>query len=318
MQTTAPGVETIVAPPPLLPPTSGLLQVARVIEHRVDDEGPFAERDHWLSGIRWPVPNNQGLVAIDACHTNLVLPEDNSGLPAGAYYPFAVVEEDSCYAATFGEETFRARAEEGLLAREPAAVEAQLERGLVGPTVNPHLADTEAGVIYLASTGASQATQLALTPKDALAVLDEAIAVWGGGLGMIHAPAYVIAQWVSSRSVLIEDLTDTTIPRDPRRVFFSPNGNIIVAGSGYRGVSPDGTVVPNSTVSGHAAMWCYATDLIVVHREDRVSFIPDNMAQALNRQTNLVTWRAWRAYAFAWNRLLHASVKVNTPLAAAP
>jgi hypothetical protein len=29
-----------------------------------------------------------------------------------------------------------------------------------------------------------------------------------------------------------------------------------------------------------------------------------------------VTWRAFRAYAFAWNRLLHASVKVSTSLAA--
>lgn len=42
------------------------------------------------------------------------------------------------------------------------------------------------------------------------------------------------------------------------------------------------------------------------------------VSQALNRQNNEVTWRAYRMYAVAWNRLLHASVKVATPLVAQP
>jgi hypothetical protein len=317
MQTVSPGVEQRVDAPPLLPPTSGLLQVAKVIEHAVQDDNPFQPtEDHWLAGIRWTVPNNQPGAVFQACNPATSLSRTASGSPAGAYYPFAAVAEDTCDAVSFSEQTFRDRALESLTAREPGLAESQLERSTLAG--NPKLADNETGHVFLGSTGNTQATQLALTPKDALAVLDEGIAFWGAGQGMIHAPSYVIAQWVASRAVVIDDLTDTTIPRDPKRVFFSPNGNIIVPGSGYRGVSPDGAVVPDLTVGNHAAMWCYATDLIVVHRDDRPSFLPDTMAQALDRQTNTVTWRAFRAYAFAWNRLLHASVKVNTALVAAP
>lgn len=320
MQATAPGLEQRVAAPPLLPSTVGLLQVAKVVEHAVPDNNTLEPTsDHWLAGIRWTTPDNHGAdYIVGPCEPSVALDEARTGLAPGAYYPFAAVVEDACDAVTFTEETFKARALEGLLAREPNAVETQLETAPVSPTYNRHLAEAESGHIFLASTANTQATQLALAPKDALATLDEAIAYWRGGQGMIHAPWYVVAQWVASRAVVIEDLTDTTIPRDPKRIIFSPNGNLIVAGSGYHGVSPDQAVVPDLTVANHAAMWCYATDLIVVHRDERPSFLPDTMAQAVDRRNNNVVWRAWRAYAFAWNRLLHASVKVNTALVAAP
>lgn len=314
------GPETLVPAPPLLPPTSGLLQVAQVIEH---DASPNPEtRDHWLAGIRWTVPNSQGVSLATVCYGGTGLPQGFSGSPAGAAYPFAVIAEDTCLSASFREAEFQQRARDSIAAREQAAVEAEFERGALTAALanpNPRLAEATTGHVYLGSPANTQAGQLALSPKDALAALDEAIAYWGGGLGMIHAPAYVIAQWVASRAVVIEDFDDSTVPVDPkRRLIFSPNGNPIIAGQGYRGASPDLAVVPTLLTGGHAAMWCYATDMVTVHRDDRISLIPDNTSQALDRTNNYVTWRAWRAYAIAWSRLLHASVKVNTVLAAAP
>lgn len=318
------GPESVVPAPPLLPPLLGLVQTAQVVEHEVGAVGPvgFAPtQDRWLAGIRWATPGGRVVGLLDACNPALALDNSFTGSPAGAYYPFGVVAEDQCLAASFGTEEFRARARQALIAQESAAVERQLERGTIGNSLNPRLAEATAGHVYLGSSANTQATQLALTPKDALACLDEGIARWGRGLGMIHAPAYVVAQWVASRAIVVENFDLETTPRDSKRVIFSPNGNPIIAGSGYLGVSPDGTVVPDLTVAGHAAMWCYATDLIVVHRDADVSYIPDSpseVGQALDRTNNAITWRAWRAYAFAWNRLLHASVKVNTVLAAAP
>jgi hypothetical protein len=324
------GPEAVVPAAPLLPPPLGLLQTAQVIEHEVGAVGPVGfqpTNDRWLAGIRWAIPSGSIVGLLDACNPALALDNAYSGSPAGAYYPFGVIAEDQCLAASFGTEEFRARARQALIAQESNAVERQFERGLVGNSVNPRLAQATTGHIYLGSSANTQATQLALTPKDALACLDEGIARWGKGQGMIHAPSYVIAQWVASRSIVVENFDLATTPADPSpssaksRLIFSPNGNPIVAGSGYLGVSPDGTVVPDLTTGGHAAMWCYATGMVTVHRDAEVSYLPDSpseVGQALDRTNNTITWRAWRAYAFAWSRLLHASVKVNTVLAAAP
>lgn len=305
------GPETIVEAPPLLPPTSGLLQVAQIIEHEAAD-------DRWLAGARWSPPNDRPVSLATVCWGGAGFSDDRSSTPAGTAIPFAVISHDSCHAASFDTAEFRARAEESLRAQEASAVEGEFERGTLVST-NPRLAEATASHLYLGSAANTQAGQLALSPKDALAVLDEGIARWGKGLGMIHAPAYVIAQWVAARAVNVADFGPGDLPLDPKpRLLFSPNGNPIVAGSGYYGVSPDKAVVPDLTVAGHTAMWAYATDLVTVHRDANVSYLADEVSQSLNRQLNEVTWRAYRMYAVVWSRLLHASVKINTVLAAAP
>lgn len=306
------GPGTDVDAPPLLPPTSGLLQVAEVIDH--DD-------DRWTDGIRWVPPSDAAVELATTCWGGAGFSTARStSAPVNAATPFAVIAHDSCLAVSFrnSEDEFRARSAASLKAQEPAAVEAEFERGALIPT-NPRLAEASAAHLYLGSPANTQAGQLALTPKDALAALDEGIAYWGKGLGMIHAPAYVIAQWVAARAINVAEFQANDLPLDPKpRLLFSPNGNPIVAGSGYRGASPDLVTVPTLLTGGHAAMWAYATDLVTVHRDREVKFLADEMSQSLNRQNNEVTWRAYRMYAIAWSRLLHASVKIATPLVAAP
>jgi hypothetical protein len=51
-----------------------------------------------------------------------------------------------------------------------------------------------------------------------------------------------------------------------------------------------------------------------VHRQAEPTILPQTLAQALNRATNEVTFRAMRPYVVAWSRLLHAAVAVSTPL----
>lgn len=302
------GPGTDVEAPPLLPPTSGLLQVAEVVEH--DD-------DRWTDGIRWRPPSDAAVELATTCWGGAGFSTDRpTSAPVDAGIPFAVISHDSCHAASFRSGEFRERAAENLKAQEPAAVEGEFERGALVPA-NPRLAEATAGHLYLGSPANTQAGQLALAPKDALAALDEGIAYWGKGLGLIHAPAYVVAQWVTAGAVF-DDPANPAPERYRARRLFSPNGNPIVAGSGYRGASPDLVTVPTLLTGGHAAMWAYATDLVVVHRDREVKFLADEMSQALNRQNNEVTWRAYRMYAVAWNRLLHASVKVATPLVAQP
>ncbi len=311
----------IVEAPPLLPPTSGLLQVAQVIEHDVNEAGIVApaERDHWLDGIRWAAPSDAPVELATVCWGGAGFSDARStSAPATSFHPFAVIAHDSCYAPSFTEAEFQERARASLAAQEPFAVESEFERGTLIPA-NPRLAQATAGHVYLASTANSQATQLTLTPKDALAVLDEGIARWGKGLGMIHAPAYVIAQWVAARAINVPDYEPADLPLDPKpRLLFSPNGNPIVAGSGYFGASPDLATVPDLTPAGHAAMWAYATDLVTVHRDATSTLLTADQGQSINRTNNEITYRAYRMYAVAWSRLLHASVKISTPLVAAP
>lgn len=296
--------------PPLLPPTSGLLHVAQVVEHEPGDR--------WDGGVWWAPPSSRPVELGLVCGSGAFTVDTDRAAAVRSATPFAVISHDSCLASSFSEDEFNQRAADLLRAEESFAVEGEFERGALVPT-NARLAQASAGHVFLASTANSQATQLALTPKDALAVLDEGIARWGKGLGMIHAPSYVIAQWVAARAINVADYSPNDLPLDPKpRLLFSPNGNPIVAGSGYFGASPDLAVVPDLTPAGHAAMWAYATDLVTVHRDASIGFLTDDMAQALNRLNNEVTLRAFRMYAVSWSRLLHASVKIATPLAAAP
>ncbi len=115
--------------------------------------------------------------------------------------------------------------------------------------------------------------------------------------GTIPATPYVVGLWPSLFPQLDTD--------EKTGAMLSPNGNLIVSGTGYLGASP-----PNVVDATHAVQWAYATDLAVVHRSDRPSIFPETLHEALNRTTNTVTYRATRPYAIAWSGLLHAAVLV--------
>jgi hypothetical protein len=287
-----PGI--VVAAPPLRPPVVGLLQAAQVVDHAADDT-------HWFAGLRWKPADNAALDKIKACAASYALTDTNTGLTTDVdnTEPFELIAHDTCSAFGWSAQDYEARARESLLAKEWGDLEREFEQGTL-ITANARLAQN------VATLTTTPAGSTAIPAKNALAALDEAIANARIGQGMIHAPAYVVALWVGSQVVKMEDVTDESTGMPTRKpALFSPNHNLIVAGSGYQGASTAGAV--DGT---HATLWTYATDLIVVHREAEVTITPDTLAQAMDRTLNNVTYRASRVYAVEWSRLLHAAVPV--------
>lgn len=144
----------------------------------------------------------------------------------------------------------------------------------------------------------------AVSPGLALAYLNEAIARAPLGMGWIHATAFLTERWFSARAVVGGQA-------GPTARLYSVNGNAVIPGNGYSGVGPDGTGGPADGQGAAPVQWAFATEPFQVFRTPEPTVYPDTLAQASQRELNLVTYRASRPYAHNWGRLLKAAVKVN-------
>lgn len=128
----------------------------------------------------------------------------------------------------------------------------------------------------------------------ALAALQEHLAEVGcGRRGMIHATRNAVTLWhryglVRREGPMLLDLYD----------------NVVVPGAGYDGSGPDGEVATAETT------WVYATGLLEVRRGP-VTVVPGELAEALDRATNTVEWRAWRPVLVSWDGEVHAGIRMQ-------
>lgn len=199
--------------------------------------------------------------------------------------PFFVLARDSC--STFGYATadYAARARRALLAKEGKAIERELWTGTLVPG-NRNIAQGSATTVGTAGMARGLG----------LSTLVQAIADSGGSRGMIHARPLLVEQWWGDGLLRIESgklMTGTGVP--------------VVAGSGYLGTGPAGQAVAGGVE------WAYATDTMVVYRGPVVTF-PDGdnaLAQATDKTTNRVEFRAERGAAVAWSGCVHAAASIN-------
>lgn len=143
----------------------------------------------------------------------------------------------------------------------------------------------------------------AVAPGLALAYLNEAIARSTLGLGWIHATAFLVERWFAARAVIGN--------QGPTARLFSVNGNTVIAGNGYSGTGPDGTGGPADGQGAAPVQWAFVTEPFQVYRTPEAMVYPGTLAEAAQRELNLVTYRASRPYAHNWGRLLKAAIKVN-------
>jgi hypothetical protein len=120
-----------------------------------------------------------------------------------------------------------------------------------------------------------------------------------GGQGMIHVQAQSAPNLLSAR------LVDG--PRPDTQQLLSVLGNIIVPGAGYPGTGPDNEAPATGTA------WIYATDVVEVRvdSDENVKVFPETFAEALDRKTNLVRFRAEKFAAATWDGIIHAAVRVT-------
>lgn len=234
-----------VAAPPLRPQQRGLLQSADVLPATFADPPGSAEGtqdaggglpSHWIAGVGF-IPEPAGhATAYSACgDATVAAPELRLG--QRLFAPFNVDFADQC--STFGwqEADYEGRATRALAVKESWRVEREFEQAPQVPT-NPHLADATSASLQILNGGA------ATEARYALELLTQAIADADIGLGMVHAPAFLVDRWKTNYGL---DLVGGKL--------VTASGNIIVSGNGYQGVGPGArSPVDGVTTNGSAVV----------------------------------------------------------------
>jgi hypothetical protein len=175
-----------------------------------------------------------------------------------------------------------------------------------------------------------------VSPQVGFALLQEAIAESGVGQGMIHASSYMVERWAESHALLLPERGFNGAP-----VLQSVNGNVVVAGNGYRGLGPDSpqtggtlgayvaqTGQPGQNIAGSPLQWAYATDMIQLIRAAHPQIVPGGdttqgaqealmgaiksaAKSSLDRGSNTVVFRSNRPYVVEFPGICHAAVCIS-------
>lgn len=292
-----PGPATPVAPPPNRAPLAGLLGLAA--PH--PDQGQRAAG--WENGFAFaPETCGPGMAVSVVCQ----LGEGDTKTPAvnadvAEYVPVAVIGSDRCSTLDQGRDrTGRAR-------RHLRSVEShQLERVLwTGEAVGddtpnggdrPHLADGNATVL---------AAGVAVSIAGGLPLLDQALTeCLHGQQGMVHVTPLLLAHAAQAEAVMWRDNRWTT-----------PNGHLVVAGSGYTGGGPRPNpgdplpAAPDLTAHPPAAQWVYGTGMVFTLLGDPVDVLED-----VDRETNDQTVRTERPAAALFSPCCQFALRVQPPV----
>jgi hypothetical protein len=272
---------------------------------------PMGADEHFLNGIAvrsWPC---WGAQTWEWCnHTG----NKNTGgvLANPSFVGFTAYVGETCNARGITPDEFRDRAATILNVIESYALEREMWTGAtsgspgLAPAV-PVPGGTDATLYPSAST--------AVGVVEGLAQLEAAIATTGRR-GLIHvspAMATAMRKWQ-----LIERVTSTTPPQLQTIV-----GSIVIPGTGYQEVSGVLNIEPGSAATtpippvGHTLPtgtqeWAFATaGPIEVRRSNGLDLIPNDVAQALDRVNDTLTYYAERHYVLNWDACFKAAVKID-------
>lgn len=245
--------------------------------------------DRWANGaVVRPYPPGPAST-FDACSTGTFRDKEIPEQPdTPLFEAFGVYLADQCSSRGVGTDAaLDGRARAAFAAVEQWAVEHEFATGSRQPT-NPYLADGDAQVL---------ASGAAVGLLEALALLELAIGDTGQA-GIIHADRGIVSGWSS--------LGALRIAGDKLLTF---NGTPIAAGGGYNDVQPEGESAPTTDTG-----WAFATGPVEVRRFPEIEIIPGSLAEALDRETNLVTYLAERSYLVDWDTQLQAAVLADRSL----
>jgi hypothetical protein len=304
--------------PPLLPPIHGLLSSVRTLGWLVIDGQN--QSPQWAAGfapdqfIGWGCGEDVG---IQATCSSAGMPDPVSGVLVNVE-PFWLVNGIRCPSGIgFAPEDTAPFAVNGVLpqgdaltnvvmmdrvlrkaiACESKTLENALWTGGGLLTDNPQLND---------AAGEDLGTQS--SPAAALALLEEYLANCAcGGQGVIHMSRKT-AVLLNAANVIrrIDKMGGETSPR-----LQTDSGNEVIAGAGYDGSSPGGDIESGKS-------WMYATGPVVVKLGAGPFALTTSVRQALDRETNALTYWAARAAAVYFdNSCCLAGVSTNVPVAPA-
>lgn len=277
----------VIPSPPMNPPKVGLL--ASVTPVTPADE-------HWANGISWePDGSCLGAGTAEVCSDEpsdkIIATSDGSY----TYDPFVIWGGDKCSSFGFNARDYQGRARRQLARLESTVLEAELwdgtEARVAGLGNNKWLAHPDSDVLT-AGVG--------VTPIDALACLEQGLAVCGGGSrGMIHATRQVVTHW-----------NNLGMLRREGTLLLTVNDTIVVPGAGYTGSGPSPSVDDDPVAAADGAIWAYATDVVQVYLGNS-TVVPPTVAEAIDRVNNLIEYRAERPAAVFWNYCCHFAVQID-------
>jgi hypothetical protein len=249
--------------------------------------------EHWVNGITW-VPE-------------LCLPESDStfwwcsdadpeskgaidSTPAAiSYRPWIGWAGDSCSTFSVAERDLQGRAARRLQASLSRIIETELWTGTIAQAAgfpNAYLTDAAtaedlgtAGLMY------------------ALAHLQAYLAENVNERGMIHATHRTASLWFAGGGLRREGM-----------LLLDPFDNIIVPGQGYDGSGIGGS----GPVASGDTEYAFATSMVTVVIDNRITTNPPNLAEAIDRENNNIAYRAEQIVAAIWDvECAHAGIEVN-------
>lgn len=278
---------------------SNLLQVVETADFADSPFGLFSLQDpnrptdeHWVGGFTYE--SRQCSVTqnyLDVCGGG---PAPIAGVtPSGdalqVFNPYVIEAVETCTTFGFGARDLADRVKDALEAVSQKAVERELWTGGVaqanGYTENRYLASTN-------SQNITPSPGTALKIRYGLALLENALAGCNAGTrGVIHVTRDV-ASALNLR--IVGDHLETQL------------GNYVVAGAGYTGSGPSGTI----PASGK---WMYATGPVAVTL-GAAQVLGESMSEQVDRSVNRWTARAVRPAAAVWDGCCAFAVHVDLAL----
>lgn len=280
--------------PTPLPPPYGLLQAAAAPASGVTIVTDLDARqiERWLNGVAvYPYPSSTGGVDVtcDPSSAGRTPKDDGEAVPLPEFAPMTAYVPETCSSMGIGGEgeqaAFKARAVAVLGAVESGIVAHEFLTGARLGLINPFLADGQSTF-----PNGDSVTSVVM----GLAYMEAEIAR-SRRQGIIHLSPQIL---IAARDRFVVD--------DRGGVIRTINGTVVIPDAGY---------VDGATPLGHAAAtgtqeWIYATGPVEVRRSE-VFTMPDRVDQALDRETNTITYRVERYYLVDWDTVVQAAVLVD-------
>lgn len=268
-----------------------------LVENRPDPQDPDAR---WPSGFRFRRTACKGGGVTDQC-SFAEMPDPEGPEPAFVETtPFAVFVDRGCSTRGMSAADYQAEARELLDLYQYDLISREFWRGDQAkdpdgggdPWPNRYLArDAAPGFVNLvtdAAWGNANVATDSFSPVTGLAVIEAALALCSPGTRVIHTPPPALTYWHAEGLLRFEGGRILTA-----------NGTHVLTDTGYDGSSPDSL---GNVAGTWDEWWAYGTGQVHL-RLGAVYLVPEagRVAEAVNRLSNDVSYRAERLAAATWD-----------------
>lgn len=243
----------------------------------------YLEDPHWQSGFEFESDCSVDTDStLPPCPDPVAEKATDGGLLFCTADPFTVLGSYKCSTGGRPVSEAMAIADNRLRRNKERGVERTFWTGLTNVgTVNPSLqgGNSSCGITPIDITPDNGT----LNTLQAVAALESVmVECIPGGIGVIHV-----------NQGFLMYLTSNLLAKQNNGKFYTPSGQLIVAGAGYP------TSGPGNVPSAPGETWIFATGPMAVYYSD-VFYTPSNVGQAIDRRINDITFYAEQTFSVVW------------------